>query len=167
MTTINLNDEQWDFDRKQPGYDMKRRAVGAALGGELLGASLFELQPGQRAWPYHTHYGNEEMLIVLAGTPTLRTPDGEQELRAGDTAIHRRGPAGFHQMINQSDEPARFLVISTMLEPDVVQWEDSDKLVVFAGAAPQPGVHAPIQLSFRREAAIPFWEGESPPEAES
>ena len=165
MNTVNLGDDQWDFDRTQPGYDMKRRAVGKALGGELLGASLFELLPGQRAWPYHTHWGNEEMLVVVSGSPTLRTPDGERELRAGDTAIHRRGPDGFHQMINRSDAPARFLVISTMIEPDVVQWEDSDKLVVFAGEAPQPGRDAPIELSFRREAAIPFWEGESPPPA--
>jgi uncharacterized cupin superfamily protein len=163
MTIVNLNDDHWDSEREQPGYDMRRRAVAAALGGELLGASLFELPPGQRAWPYHTHYGNEELLIVIGGTPTLRTPEGERELRAGDVAIHRRGPDGFHQMINRSESVARFLVVSTMIEPDIVQWEDSDKLRVFAGAAPQPGTHAPIELSFRRTAAIPFWEGESPP----
>jgi uncharacterized cupin superfamily protein len=164
MSAINLHDEIWDFDRKQPGYDMKRRAVGKALGGELLGASLFELPPGQRAWPYHTHHGNEELLIVVDGAPTLRTPEGERELRPGDVAIHRRGPHGFHQMINRSDAPVRFLVVSTMLQPDVVEWEDSGKLLVFAGAAPQPGVDAPIELSFRREDAVAFWEGESPPD---
>ena len=32
-----------------------------------------------------------------------------------------------------------------------------------ASGAGQPGVDAPIELCFSREAAIPFWEGESPP----
>jgi uncharacterized cupin superfamily protein len=161
--TPNVFDPDFDAEQDEAPFTWRRARIGRQAGSEKLGASLFELPPGQRAWPYHTHWGNEEMLLVLAGSPTLRTPEGERELRAGDVAIHRRGPEGFHQMINRSDSPARFLVISTMLEPDVVQWEDSQKLLVFAGAAPQPGKDAPIEVSFRRDAAIPFWEGESPP----
>ena len=54
------------------------------LGAELLGGSLYELELGDRLWPYHTHHANEEWLIVVRGRPTLRTPEGEQELREGD-----------------------------------------------------------------------------------
>lgn len=125
---LNLFSDDWDERRSQPGFRWTRTGVGRRLGGELLGASVYELAPGQRSWPYHAHYGNEELLIVLGGRPSLRTPEGEQELKNGDATLFRRGPEGAHQLINRSDSPARFLMISTMRHPDVGrfprQWED-------------------------------------------
>jgi alcohol dehydrogenase (cytochrome c) len=37
---------------------------------------MYEFEPGNRLWPYHTHHANEEWLIVVRGRPTLRTPEG-------------------------------------------------------------------------------------------
>ena len=86
----NLLRDDWNEQRARPGYAWKRPGLGRALGGELLGTSLYELPPGQAPWPYHWHWANEELLIVVAGVPTLRTPDGERTLQAGELKRLRR-----------------------------------------------------------------------------
>ena len=37
------------------------------------------------------HYGVEEMFFVLSGTPTVRTPEGEEELSPGDVVYFPEG----------------------------------------------------------------------------
>ena len=51
---------------------------------------MSEVGPGDRLWPYHTHYLNEEWVIVLRGEPTLRTPEGERVLKEGDVVCFPR-----------------------------------------------------------------------------
>ena len=46
---------------------------------------------GSAGSPYHFHWGDEEWLIVVAGTPTLRTPEGETALAAGDVVCFPGG----------------------------------------------------------------------------
>jgi uncharacterized cupin superfamily protein len=159
---INLLSDNWDELRTLPGYRWSRTGVGRRLAGELLGASLYHLPPAQRSWPYHCHYANEELLIVFDGRPSLRTPEGELELRAGDVAVFRRGPDGAHQLINRSERPTRLLIVSTMRQPDVGQYLDSGKIGVFAGAPPVPGEEAPVELIFREQDAAGYWEGDPP-----
>ena len=50
--------------------------LGPAAGARDLGCSLYEIDPGGQAVPYHAHHANEELLIVLDGTLELRTPEG-------------------------------------------------------------------------------------------
>ena len=85
MKVFNLFDGELDKRREQAGFSWTAAAVGTAIGGKELGASLYELEPGEKSFPYHYEYGAEEWLIVVAGTPTLREPGGERELRPGDT----------------------------------------------------------------------------------
>ncbi len=85
-----------------------------SIGAELIGGSMYELEPGDRLWPYHTHHANEEWLIVLRGAPTLRTPEGERELAEGDVVCFRRGTEGLHQIRNATDAPMRVLMLSTL-----------------------------------------------------
>jgi uncharacterized cupin superfamily protein len=155
---VNLFDDVWDDERAEPGYRWKRRYVGRALDGELLGASLLELEPGQKSFPYHFQYANEELLIVLAGRPTLREPSGERELAAGDVAIFRRGPDGAHQILNRTEEPTRILVVSTMIGPDVSEYPDSGKIGAFAEAPGTAGdwFHAYLRVADQVE----YFEGE-------
>jgi uncharacterized cupin superfamily protein len=129
MTTIfNLySNDEWERTEDRPGWRSKDAWVARRIGGELIGGSLYELEPGDRLYPYHTHHTNEEWLIVTQGRPTLRTPDGEQELTEGDVAAFPRGDAGYHQVINRSEEPIRVLMLSTMLDPEIVHYADSDK----------------------------------------
>jgi uncharacterized cupin superfamily protein len=104
-------------------YDVERGPVkmlnlGRQLGAELLGATLFEVQAGT-AGLYHLHHANEEWLVVLEGTPTLRTPTEERELRPSQTVVFPRGPEGAHAISNFSGKPARWVVFSTMNHPEV------------------------------------------------
>jgi uncharacterized cupin superfamily protein len=97
---------------------------------------------------------------VLAGSPTLRTPDGERELAPGDCVVFRRGPEGAHSLHNTSAGPARFVLFSTLIHPDVAEYPDSGKVLAVAGAPPVPGEDAPVELVFDREQAIGYWERE-------
>ena len=87
MKTFNLNSDEWDGTRDREGWRVKGALVGQHIGGELLGATMSEVGPGDRLWPYHTHYLNEEWVIVLRGEPTLRTPEGERVLKEGDVRL--------------------------------------------------------------------------------
>ena len=128
MDVFNLYGEEWDRTEDREGWRSKDAFVGTRLGSELLGGSLYELEPGNRLWPYHTHHANEEWLIVLRGAPTLRTSDGEQELREGDVAVFRRGAEGAHQVSNRTDQPVRVLMLSTMIAPEIVEYLDTGKV---------------------------------------
>jgi uncharacterized cupin superfamily protein len=114
---------------------------------DLIGCALYEVEPGKQLWPYHFHYGNEEWVVVVSGTPTVRTPDGQRELRAGDVVAFAQGEDGAHTFYNRSPEPARILFFSTLRRGSVV-YPDSDK--VGAGG-----------LYFRRSDAVDYWDGES------
>ena len=150
---FNLHGDEWDRVEEREGWRSRDAWVGARLGAELIGGSLYELEPGDRLWPYHTHHANEEWLIVVRGTPTLRTPDGEQELREGDVACFRRGPDGAHQVSNRTGSPVRVLMLSTLLAPEIVEYLDTGKL----GTRDARGNR--LTLSRPGEPAD-YWEGE-------
>jgi uncharacterized cupin superfamily protein len=97
-----------------------------------LGASVWELQPGGENWN-HLHHGSEEMVVVLRGTPTLRTPDGERVLAEGDVVVFPRGPGGAKEIRNNSAAPARLLIVSTNADPDVTEYPDSGKVGLIVG----------------------------------
>lgn len=160
---MNVFADDWDVEQSQPGFTWKRMRLGRRLGGELLGASVYELPPGERTWPYHLHHANEELLLVLEGTPTLRSSEGERELSPGDAMIFRRGPSGAHQVGNHSDRPARILIVSTMVEPEISEYPESGKLGLFAGAAPGRVADDRALEAFVRDERVDYFEGEPPP----
>jgi uncharacterized cupin superfamily protein len=144
---IDLFSDEWDDEVTRPGYERRDLWAAYRLGAEQLGASVYVLPPGQATWPYHWHYGNEELLVVLSGRPTLRDPDGELELGPGDTVLFKRGPEGAHKLDNRTEETARVLILSTTRSPEVLEYPDSEK--VRAGP-----------LVFPKSAAVDYWDGE-------
>jgi uncharacterized cupin superfamily protein len=89
-----------------------------------LRSAVWELQPGATGGPYHVHHGTEELLIVVRGRPTLRTPDGERELAEGDVVHFPAGPSGAHQLSNRSDEIARYVIAASHAVPEIVEYVD-------------------------------------------
>jgi uncharacterized cupin superfamily protein len=157
----NLFEPEFDADQQRPGFTYRRAKLGAQAGGQKLGASLYELPPGQSTFPYHAHTANEEMLLVLSGSPHLRTPDGWRELEPGEVVAFPAGEQGAHQLHNRSRENVRLLVVSTMIAPEVNLYPDSGKLMAATRA---PGaVGQGFQESYRREQATDYWQDERPP----
>jgi uncharacterized cupin superfamily protein len=150
---VNLEVEEWERTEEREGWRSKDAWIGARLDAELIGGSLYELEPGNKLWPYHTHHANEEWLIVVRGRPTLRTQDGEEELHEGDVVCFRRGKTGFHQVLNRTDSPIRVLMLSTLIAPDIVEYADSGKV----GARSVAGER--ILLS-RPGPDLDYWDGE-------
>jgi uncharacterized cupin superfamily protein len=150
---FNLHeDPAWDRTEDRPGWVSKDAWVGRHIGGELIGGSMYELAPGNRLWPYHTHHVNEEWLIVVRGEPTLRTPEGEQQLREGDVVAFRRGEPGLHQVRNDTAAPIRVLMLSTLLDSDLIEYADSGKI-----SATAQGKR--LFRAYRGQEAE-YWEGE-------
>ena len=128
--------------------------------GHTLGMSLYELLPQQTQCPYHFHHGNEELILVLAGSPTLRSPNGEGELSAGEVVHFPRGPAGAHQVVNRSTAPARYVIVDAKVTPEIVEYPDSGKLASMARTESQRG--APLWTVHRLDAEVDYFDGESP-----
>jgi len=156
---VNLNDPDFDEPREVEGFRARRARIGRQLGSEKLGLSFWELPPGQAAYPYHWHLTEEELLVVMAGTPSLRTPDGWRELEEGEMVAFPRGEEGGHQLVNRTEETIRFLAFSTQPGPDIVIYPDSGKLGAYERQPEGGGLHE----LFRRDDAVDYYEGEKPP----
>jgi len=160
----NVFEPEFDSEREREGFRWKRAKVGAQAGAERLGASVFDVPPGQATFPYHAHTANEELLIVLRGRPHLRSPDGWRQLDEGEVIAAPVGPAGAHQVQNRGDEPVRVLVISEMNAPEIVFQPDSGKFVAATRPPGGPSEEGDLFATFRRDDDVDYWEGESPPE---
>lgn len=112
---------------------VRGRRLGAAAGARDIGLSVYELDPGAQAVPYHVHHGNEEMLLVLDGELQLRTPEGERTVARGAVVAFPAGPEGAHRMRNASDAPARYVVVSTMRFPEVAEQLDTGTVLAMTG----------------------------------
>ena len=151
---------QPDFDEKRehPGFNCSRARLGRQAGSEKVGLSLFVVAPGQAAYPYHFHLAEEEILVVLGGRPSLRTPEGWRELEEGEVVAFRTGEQGAHQIVNRSDAEVRFLAFSNQ-QPDVVVRPDSGTI----GAYERQPDGGGLRLVFREADAVSYWYGENAP----
>jgi uncharacterized cupin superfamily protein len=151
---VNVFADEWDDPYPTPeGWKSHYRRLGVGN----LGLGLYELPPGQTQCPYHFHHGNDEALIVLSGRPTLRMPDGERVLATGDVAQFPRGPSGAHQLVNEGDEPARYVIAAVHVNPEVVEYPDSGKLAAMARTTDKP-----LWTLHRFDDSVDYFEGEQP-----
>jgi len=159
MEPVNEADLDWsDTERGETAF--RRKKLAAAAGGDDLGCSLYELPPGKRSWPYHYHTANEEAMYVLAGSGLLRTADGEHELEVGDYVTLPAGEDGAHRVVNDGDAPLRYLAVSTMVEPDLTVYPDSETFGVFVGAPPGGEGERGLEGYYPIEGDVDYWEGE-------
>jgi len=161
LAVAHINDPLFDEPREYPGFRCARARIGRQAGSDRLGLSLWEVPPGEAAYPYHHHLGEEELVVVLAGRPSLRTADGWRELAEGDVVAFLRGEQGAHQLVNRTDEVVRFLAFSSSGEPDIVVYPDSGKVGAFARLPAGGG----LRKMFRMEDAVEYHDREQPPTA--
>ena len=135
MSHANIWTDEWD-----PGEDW---SGGGSLSkrlprGATLGASVYELGPGNFV-VYHFHHASEELMAVLRGRPTLRTGEGSRRLEEGEVVHFSAGPDGAHGVTNETDEPVRYLMTSTLQSPEVVEYPDLKQITAQARTGSMTG----------------------------
>ena len=155
MRRANIADPELRWDEDDPdGFKAGMLRPGPDLGAKETGMTVYELPPGQAICPYHYEYGEDEWLLVLAGHPSVRTPDGTDELEPWDVVFFPKGPDGAHQVRNDGDEPARVVMWSTIVYPSATAYPDSDKIAVWTGIREE-------NVMVRRSSNVDYWEGET------
>jgi uncharacterized cupin superfamily protein len=134
--TVTIFGDDWDATDDWSGGGAKSKRL--VDRGAQLGASVYELGPGNSV-VYHYHHGSEELLVVLRGRPTLRGPEGERQLAEGEVVHFPNGPDGAHGMRNDTDRPARFVVAGIRVSPEVVEYPDTGQLTAQARTSSQSG----------------------------
>lgn len=92
---------------------------------QKLGFHLETLAPGAYSCPYHLHYQEEEMFIVLKGCAMVRQDEEFYEINEGDLVLFKTGSA--HQFYNHTTAPLLFLALSNKAEDEICEYSDSDK----------------------------------------
>jgi uncharacterized cupin superfamily protein len=146
------------------GFRRNSTRVGATLGAARTGLSVYELPPGQAVGPYHYEDPEEEWLLVVSGTPTLRHPGGEDELEPSDIVFFPSGPAGAHLVRNDSESIARVAMFSSMTAVGAVVYPDSDMIQFFTTDGEDDLV---VKRSSAVDVAAPWTSGERDAEAKA
>jgi uncharacterized cupin superfamily protein len=154
MRRINISDPEFAYDEADPdGFRSGMARFGPDLGAKQLGTTVYELPPGQAVCPYHYEYAEEEWLLVLEGRPTLRHPEGSDELEQWDMVCFPTGPEGAHGIKNDTDSPVRVLMWSSVIYPAATVYPDSDKIGIWTG-------NKEDDLMARRESGVEYFDRE-------
>jgi uncharacterized cupin superfamily protein len=154
MRRVNIADPGFSYDSDDPeGFRAGLFRFGSQLGAKQTGTSVYELPPGQAVCPYHYEYGEEEWALVLEGRPTLRDPDGTEQLEPFDVVFFPMGPEGAHQIRNETREPVRLMMWSTVVVPTATAYPDSDKVGIWTGVKED-------DLMVRRSGNVEYYDGE-------
>jgi uncharacterized cupin superfamily protein len=154
MRRVSISDPTFTYDPEDPeGFRSGMFRFGNDLGARQTGATVYELPPGQSVCPYHYEYGEEEWALILTGRPTVRTPEGAERVEPSEMIFFPAGPAGAHQIRNDTDEPVRVLMWSTVVTPTATAYPDSDKVAVWTGDKAE-------DLIVRRSSGVDYYDGE-------
>ena len=155
MRRANVSDPAFTYDADDPeGFRSGYARLGPDLGAKATGTTVYDLPPGQALCPYHYEYGEEEWVLVLDGRPTMRTPEGTERLEPFDVVFFPTGPAGAHQLRNDTDGPVRVLMWSNVVYPTATAYPDSDKVGVWTGDKAE-------DVMVVRSSKVDYFHGES------
>jgi uncharacterized cupin superfamily protein len=128
---VNMLSPTWDAEVDAGGSILRAVRLAQHAGAQRLAANLYELDPGAVVAPLHFHHTNEELLIVIAGTPTLRSAVAkERTLAPGEVVSFPVGPSGTHQVLNRSEQASRVLICATNELPEVAEQVENDTVAV-------------------------------------
>jgi uncharacterized cupin superfamily protein len=154
MRRLNLGTAQPEYDDTDPeGYRAAQLKVAPLIGGSTMAGGYYVVPPGEANCPYH-YESDEEWLLVLEGRLTVRHPEGEDELEAGDLVCFPAGPTGAHKLTNNGDVPVRMLIVSTANLPAVAVYPDSDKIGIWTEGRRD-------NIMVRRESGVDYYDRET------
>ena len=129
---VRPQDVPGEREAEHPGYEYLKRNLVPKSAGMLCNVAFYEIPPGKANYPYHWHYSRDEALYILSGSGTLKTPDGERIVSAGDFLFFPSGERGAHKLTNTSEaEPLVYLDFDTHGALDVALYPDSGKIGVW------------------------------------
>lgn len=155
MKRFNINAAELVYDDEPEGYGAGYARIGPAVGAEKLAANLVVLKQNERLCPYHWEVDEAEWLIVLEGTPTVRTPEGDKVFEAGDIVHFPPGPDGAHQIANYAPQAARVIMLAERRSPAAAVYPDSNKIGIFQDEEPR-------RTLVERDKAVDYWVDEPP-----
>ena len=134
------------------GYEYYRKKFIPFGGAKNTLVSVYEIPPHKSAYPYHFHHNNEETFYILRGEGTLRTPDGERKVSAGEFLFFPTGPAGAHKLTNSSDtENLVYIDFDVVHDVDITIYPDSEKIGVWGMG---------INQLYPQAEAVDYYDGE-------
>jgi uncharacterized cupin superfamily protein len=155
LRRVNIASPEFKYDPDDPaGFRAGMLRIGPQVGAAELGASVYELPPGQAICPYHYEHGEEEWLLVLDGHPSVRHPEGTDQLEPWDAVCFPRGPDGAHGVRNETDETVRVLMFSNVVHPTATVYPDSDKIAIWTGGDRSD------DLITKRSSGVDYYSGE-------
>jgi uncharacterized cupin superfamily protein len=154
MRRVSISDPSFTYDPEDAeGFRAGMSRLGPDLGAKETGTTVYELPPGESVCPYHYEYGEEEWLLVLSGRPSVRNPEGTEQLEPFDVVFFPMGPAGAHQIRNDTDETVRVLMWGMVVVPTGTAYPDSDKVALWTGDKAE-------DLIVRRSSGVEYYDGE-------
>ena len=134
------------------GYEYFRRKFVPIGGANNALVSVYEIPPGKAAYPYHYHHNNEETFYILSGSGTLKTPEGERSVAAGELLFFPTGPEGAHKLTNTSKtEMLVYLDFDVVHDIDIAVYPDSDKIGIWGKG---------INKLYPQGADVDYYDGE-------
>lgn len=152
----NFNTCDAEKQTREPNYDTLSASLAQGTAALKLGASIDTVAPDKSACPYHFHYAQEEMFVVIQGSGTLRVAGELLPIKSGDVIFIPAGPSYPHQILNTSKEPLRYLSVSTRETPEVVEYPDSGK---YSATARRDDGHL-FRVIQRADMNVDYWDGE-------
>lgn len=152
----------FDFTpEKSNKFGGKTADIGKPLGLQGLGCRYLELKPGRRAFPFHNHLGNDEMFVILKGQGVYRYGDTEMTISAGSVCgAPRGGKEGAHQIINNSKKELKYLAISTLNDPDICEYPDSNKILALGIKPGNDFMSAYLKYIGLMDSQVKYFHGE-------
>ncbi len=128
----NANELSAKHQNVHEGYEYYKKIVLSGEQGNKCNVSVYEVPPGKSAYPYHYHYQSEEVFYIISGTGTLRLPDKEVTVKAGDILAFPPTEQGAHKLTNTSStDMLVYIDFDTYHSPEVSFMPDSGKTVVY------------------------------------
>jgi len=148
---IASDDVPWETWAEGERFGSRFRHLTRAAIGEAyhVGVQMEELSPGKQSAPAHYHLREEEHLLVLEGSCTLRLGEERITLRTGDYACFPAGQKAGHCLVNEGDGVCRLVVIGERRPDEVAVYTDTGKVMVRA-----------LREIYDRRATRAYWEGE-------
>jgi uncharacterized cupin superfamily protein len=155
MRTFNVFEAEFEYDDTDPaGYKSGNHRFGPKVGGQRLGATVYELPPGESLCPYH-YESEEEWLMVLQGEATIRTPDGETVMKPGDVTAFQANPSGAHKATNNGTETVRLMMWANSDPIGYCVYVDSDNISFWS-----EGGDTVESVRVKRGTKLDYWDGE-------